>query len=145
MSPLELGQVYKMDEAKEIEGTWEPLEEDAEVLVARVGNPKWRKAMKSQPRSVRRQLDEGTLPDKKFDAILAKIMSRTILLDWKNLAIGGEAIEYTSEEVFNEFPEFRNRIFEIANDAQIFRQEELEDKGKDLETPSLGMLKTQSS
>ena len=120
----------------EIEGVWEDLGEAVNgesppgLLVARVGNKAYLKEYQKVPRGIRRQLDQGTLPEGMGETIVNKLLAKTILLDWRGIADGGEVVEYSYDNALaklNGYKDFREFVWEIGNDQARFRQENLEE------------------
>ncbi len=132
---LDLDKQYKTDPALEEHGVWEDLGEGAKLLVARANNPAYVRAYRRIPRGIRRQFEAGSLPDTQSDNIICDIMSKTLLLDFENLAIGKKALKYSPEEakkVLLAYPDFRELVWQIANETQRYHEDAVEEDVKNL-------------
>lgn len=131
---LDLKKSFGSDEKVETDGVWEEIQDGARVLVARVRNKNWRREARRLPRSIRRQMQDDVLPEGVMDEITAELMAKTVFLDFDGLAIENVTLENTDwkfrKQLLIDFPDFRERVFEIANDAAIFRDREVKDLGK---------------
>ena len=117
---------FKTDKGKEKDGVWEDLGDGCSVLVARYGNRAMINAYRRYPRILRQRLESGQVDDDKSATILSKVMADTILLDWDGLKEDGKEIVYSKEEcvrILTEYPDVRDMIFEIANEAARYHDE----------------------
>lgn len=120
---------FDVDGKLATEGVWESLGGDAAVLVARSGNPNFTKEYRLIPAAIRKMISEGRTDDEQSAAIMAKLMAKTILLDWKNLTLDGKKLQYSkevAEKVLLDYPDFRQFIWEVAEDAKRFYRQERE-------------------
>lgn len=143
---LDLAKQFKTDELKELEGIWEDLGEGAKVLIARIGNKNYTEAYKKVPRGIRRMIERGALRDSKVDDLICELIAATILLDWKEIEFKGKAIKYSPEnakKVLLYLPEFRELIWEIANDFQRFHDEGTDADTKNSSSASSGKSNTE--
>lgn len=138
---FDLGEEFGSNERAEIEGVWVSLGEDAGVKVSRLGNPDAQKAYRKIPRAIRRSIEEGSMGNKQAVQFLAKFMAEHILKDWKGLSLKGKSLpSYTSEygkKHMEEFRRFRDKIWEISVDDDLFNIE-LEEDVKNLQKVSTG-------
>ena len=114
---------FKTDKDKEKDGVWEDLGDGCSVLVARYGNQAMINAYRKYPRVLRQRLESGQVDDDKSSNILSKVMADTILLNWKGLKEDGKEVIYSKEEcirILADYPDVRNMIFEISNEAQLY-------------------------
>lgn len=129
------------DRTKETEGVWEDIGGDASLLVARIGNEKYKEGYKRLPKGTRRMIENQTIPDDQADDIICGLFARTILLDWKNLSEGGKDIPYSEEnakQMMLKYPEFRELVSDLANDFQRFHEESVEGDVKNSKSASAG-------
>jgi hypothetical protein len=114
-------------------GVWVDIGEGAELLVARVGNPRYSEAIRKLTKPVRQQLRNDTLPADKMDEIMLKAFSETILLDWKGIEDdNGKPIKYSTENAYQlmrDLKDFRAIVDEIARAGEAYRKEEREAEG----------------
>jgi hypothetical protein len=131
---------FGTDEKSELEGVWEEVSEGARVLVARVGNDRFTERYKRLGKGLQRQIDRGTLPKDKSQAIFIAILADTILLNWEGLVDEKVPIEYSKENarlMLKKYPDFRQFVWDIANDAELYRiKERDEDLGNSSEPSS---------
>ncbi len=130
---LDLDKQYKTDPSLEENGVWEDLGDGAKLLIARVNNPAYVRAYRKVPRGIRRQFEAGNLTTSKDDDIICSVMAETILLDFKSLCVGDKAIKYSPEsakKILLEYPDFRELVWQIANETQRFHADGVEDDAK---------------
>ena len=124
---------FLTDEKKEIEGVWESIGEGCSIKVARANNPNYNKWFTRLTKPVRRQLRNDTLPEKKSEQILIKLMAKTILLDWEGMYEGGVELEYSEENairLLTEYKDFRQQVDDLSKSIELFRAEEDEEAEK---------------
>lgn len=130
---FDLKKEYDIDLKKELEGVWETLGGDAEVLVAAWNNPKFDKAFSNQPRQIRRRMDRGKLSDEEDRKIMVVIVADTILLGWKYLTDGGKDIKYSQKnavKMLGNYPRFYRDVVAIANDESRYLREDEDEQVK---------------
>lgn len=116
----------------EAEGVWFDYDNETSVKVARSNCKAYRKAMKRVMKPYRRQIKMNTIDPELFDKLLATAMAEGLVRDWKGLLNNGQPIEYSRSKsielmvdpVMREFKEF---VAECAEDAEAFRNEEIEE------------------
>jgi len=131
--PLDLSEEFERDPKAEVEGVWENIGGDAELLIAAWENPEYMKALRSIPRSLRRRLEAGRITPEEDQKLMAKIMAQTVLLGWKNVTYKGKDLPYTQENaemVLVKVPRFYSLVVELAQDEQRFLLSEKEKVGK---------------
>ena len=136
---FDLQKEFATDEKSELEGIWEDVGEGAKVLVARVGNKEYTERFRRLGKGLQRQLDRGTLPEDKQAAILISIIADTILLDWNGFADEGKLLPYSKESaklMLKKYPDFRQFVWDIANDAENYRVKNREDDLGNSSAPS---------
>ena len=131
---LDLSEEFGSNKTAEKEGVWVSLGEEAEVKVARLGNPDAARAYRKIPRSIRRQIEEGTMSNTQAEQFLAEFIARHILKDWKGLMDAGKALSVCTAESAKTFlmkyRRFRERIWEIANDEDLFNVSDAKEEAK---------------
>ena len=136
---FDLQKEFATDEKSELEGVWEDIGEGARVLVARIGNKDYTERFRRLGKGLQRQLDRGSLPEDKQAAILISIIADTILLDWEGLADKGKPITYSKETaraMLKEYPNFRQLVWDIADDENLYRLKNREDDLGNSSAPS---------
>lgn len=117
---------FATDKDKELEGVWEDLGQGARVLVARAGNRNFAAGYGAIPSGVRRLLEKDALDPAAADATLCKLLAETILLGWEGMLEGEKEVKYSKEvaaEMLVKYPDFRQFIWDLANDFQRFHDE----------------------
>ena len=121
---------FQTNEAAETEGVWVDLSDTARVKVARLNNPRYQAHVQAAMKPYRHQVRAGTLPDSVLEKITIEAMASTILLDWKGVTRAGKELKYSSKaatEALTELRDFRECIAEIAQSAEMYRQQAVED------------------
>lgn len=138
---IDLKKQFGADPKKEEEGVWEDLGDGGSLLIARVSNKRYNRAYQRIPRGIRRQFENGTLPSSKGDDIVCGLLAGTVLLDFKGIADDGVSIDYSKEaakELLLRYPDFRELVWQIANEARRFFEDSIEEDEKNLESSSTG-------
>ncbi len=139
---FDLDEEFGSNETAEIEGVWVYLGEVARVKVARLGNPTTQKAYKKLPKAITRQLDAGTMGNKRTRQFMAKFMGSHILKDWDKIYKKGKLLPAYTSEVGNkylfEFRRFQDRIWELSLDDDLFNVGEVEEDAGNLPKRSSG-------
>lgn len=133
MTGFDLKRAFEVDSRKEIDGVWQELGNGAAILVARLGNPNFRKAYNRIPNATRKMIENETLENDVGNKIYAGVIADTVLLDWKNILLDGKQFKYTREnaiKVLLDYPQFQNLVLELSQSLELFRTEELEEKAK---------------
>ena len=135
---------FATDPAKEIEGVWtDDLGGGLKLKIARLRNPNFRKLYQRLTKPYERQIRNRTLDDTTENGILAKCLAKTVLLGWENLKVSDEAVAYSEAEALKilsnpQLADFRDLVVDLANDAELFRIEHLEQAEKNLPSGSAG-------
>jgi len=123
---MDIAKQFGTDKQKEEQGIWISLGEDAEVLVARLGNKQYIDAIKRLTTPHKVALRNKSLPeDLSFD-ITVKAMAEAVLLGWKGMQENGKNLAYSreaAERLLKDYPDFREQIAGIAADMENFRAE----------------------
>ena len=142
---LDLGEKFGTNPKAEIDGVWQELGGEAAVKVARLGNKEAQRAYKKMPKAVRNMVDEGTMDGTQAESFLAGYLADNILKGWRGLAIDGKDLpDYSPEEgkkFMLRFRRFRERVWELAADDDLFNVEAEED-AKNLQGLSAGISGT---
>ncbi len=133
---------FETDKVKELEGVWVyfDLEETQGLLIARAFNENFMKVFRKLPRGFQIRAKMQTL-DKKSDLkVWHKLLSETILLDWKKISHEGKPLgKYTPEagaEYMNKYKGFTNFAWEMANEEALYHEEQAEEDEKNLPASS---------
>ena len=122
---------FQTDATKEAEGVWIPVVEDLQLLIARMNNPKFEEAVRKLSKPHLRQIRRGTFSSDREKEIVQRALANHVLLGWKNLEDNDDKpIEYSKEkayELLGQSRDFYDMVMDYANDAELFKQEEMEE------------------
>lgn len=121
---------YNIDDKLSVEGKWVPIGKDAELKIARLNNEPYRDFIKKKLKPYKSAMRAGAVDDDVMTNVVIQAMARHILLDWKGLREKGEPLVYsleTCERVLRDKEQFRELVATLANDADLFREAEIED------------------
>jgi hypothetical protein len=124
----------KYDREKEQDGVWFTTEEGWKLKIARIGNRKYKQAIRKVAIDNQRSIKK----DKSGELILGlskEAAAEYILLDWKDLLEDDEktVMPYSSKralEIFNEYDEFYELALEYASREDEYRAELVEEAVK---------------
>ena len=121
-------EAFETDTDAEVDGQWvRGIREGMNVLVARWGNPRYRKMFSKLIKPVRQQFDRGTLSEEEITKLTTQCMAETILLDWDGPAFvtrEGEPLEFSREaavKLMTDLPDFRDELVALARESETFR------------------------
>jgi hypothetical protein len=125
---------FATDKEAEVQGVWLDYElGDVEVCfkVSRMGksNKKYVKAFDKRTRKHKHAIANGTIAEKKAEAIEMDVFIDAILLDWKGLETDEGPLQLTREnaiEVFTTYPDLYEDVKSRASEVSTFREAELE-------------------
>jgi len=114
------------------DGVWNDLSEDSRIKVARYGNKKFNKLLQAKMSPYKRLIDQNRLDDDISEKILNEAIVGGILLDWEGLTYQGEPLSYSRENAMmvlsdKRLKDFRDYIVTIAQDAELFRAEQIDE------------------
>ncbi len=130
---MDLKKEFSTNEKLELDGVWEEIDEGARLLIGRAFNENFTRTWRGLPAGVRRRIDKGTISQKKDTELFSELIANSILLDWEGLTDNGELLVYSKEvakKMLIQYKEFRSLVWELANDAQLFKDVEMEDDVK---------------
>lgn len=131
-------------------GVWRRYHPDYafEVLIAYMDRPEYERALVRARKEIRgasnRSDEEGILQRRRS----ARAMAQAIVLDWRGLTEGGEAVPYSpeaAEERLNRSGEFFAWVINEANDLSTFREEAAEEAVGNSVKSSAGSSPTEDS
>lgn len=138
---LDLSDKFGSNPKAEIEGVWQELGGGAAVKVARLGNKEARRAYRKIPKPIRNAIEDGSMDDSQAEGFLANYLAENILKDWRGLSDGGKDLPSYDPVVganfLKRFRRFRERIWELSADDDLFNVEAEED-AKNLQELSTG-------
>jgi hypothetical protein len=136
--------MFNVDEItidKENDGVWAPFK-GSEFLIASSGCNKFQRMFSKLQMPHRKAIDRRKLdPEIQLD-IMAKAMSSSLLLDWRNVCDNsGKDVKFTKEAAYNVLKsnsEFRDFITEFSTEIENYISDEKEDLGKSVKKSSTG-------
>lgn len=114
------------------EGTWVDYE-GSKFKIAHISNNKFQRAFARLQQPYRKKIEAGTLDPEISKKLLCQAMSEGILVEWQNVTSKQGPINYSSEFAFKLLmnnPGVREFITEYASNIDNFRQEAIEELGK---------------
>jgi hypothetical protein len=66
-----------------------------DLVIARGGNPLFKKKFSALTKPYNHQIQNGTLSEEKSSELLAKSMACTVLVDWSGFSVDGEDLPFT--------------------------------------------------
>ena len=105
---MDLRKAFATDTEAEIKGV--PFEYgDSTFIIARKFNPTHRKLFSKLWKANRLVVEgNGDAAEKKADEIMCEVMSKTILLEWKNVQLDGKELAYSQEAAYQVLSEMKD-------------------------------------
>lgn len=128
---MDLSKSFGVDKRSAEEGKWFDLENGGRVKVAKLGCPAFKAEVQRLQKPHLAVLQSSMDSTELLDKITITAMSRTVLVDWDNISMDGESLEYSSEkakEIMTLFPDFREVISSLSIERRNFMPEELAGK-----------------
>lgn len=111
------------------EGKWTSYR-GVKLKIARSGNDEYSSLFNSLTKPYKFQLQKGTLDDNTMEDIMAEVIAKTILKDWKDFIVNNEKIDYSVANVIslvkNDIDCF-SFIQEFSRDLENFLEEEVQE------------------
>ncbi len=119
---------FKTNKELEKEGVWFDISEDVGFLLSplKTSNPKVKAAFAKHHKPYARQIELGTIEDKKVTEISIKIFLQCCLLDWRGVEIDDKVVEFSPEiamKFFMELPDLFYTLWEHCQDFKNYREE----------------------
>lgn len=122
---MDIFSTFAVNTQAEAEGTWIEAADGASFRVARKGNSAYRKLLSKLYKQHRALLEgKSDAAETKSDEILATVISKTILVDWKGVTAKGKPLPYSQEtayEMLLAHKEFREYIDGLASELEHFK------------------------
>lgn len=121
---------YSVDDKLSVEGKWVPISATAKLRIARLNNEPYREFIRKKLKPYKSAMRAGSLDDSLMTEVVIQAMARHILLDWEGLKESGAELKYsleTCERILRDKEQFRELVAALANDADLFREAEIED------------------
>ena len=131
---MDIFDTYATNEVDEVEGRWFPLDKKTKVLVARIPNPNYLKALRQRMKDAQVDTEDNSEENEKLVSdLIVETMAETILLGWKGLEFKGAEMLYNKANAKQmlSIKGFRARVSGIADKLESFRVKEDEAQGND--------------
>ena len=134
---------HRLDENKEIDGVWVPLDTTTEIKVARFLNTNHRKYINKAMEPYRKLNRAGKVPEDVSEKIEIEAIAKTILLDWSGLTEKGKEVKYSTEEAVRilsnkKYSWFLDFVRETANDMELYNEEVVAEGEENIKKLSTG-------
>lgn len=142
---MDLKKEYGADKDLQRNGIWVPFD-DASILIAYAGdaNPNYERAIEKHTHKHQKKLQNDKAmrrPENRkqvHEAVIAAY-AESVVLDWKNLMLGGSPLEYSREmckKIMIDFPELYAEIRDFAMDFSNFQPEDSDESDEEAEKNS---------
>jgi hypothetical protein len=131
----DIRKLYATNEDKETDGVWQDLGDGIEMLIARIGNPKYQKLFQRLSKPHRKAIRRGSLKEDVAEKLMIECMAETVLLGWKNVEMDGKPLPYSKEnaiKILTEFKDLKDYINDFANEMEAYMQEDAEEAEENL-------------
>ena len=124
-----LDKLFKNDEALEENGIWFDISDATGFLVRRFGgfnSPKIKVAMAKYYKPYARQVDAGTLDQKKEKEIMTRVFVESCIIGWRGIEIQGEEKPFdvdTAVELLSGLPELADTLIAYSSDSKNYRED----------------------
>lgn len=126
----------RTDTKKEQDGVWIDYLDGSKLLIARMGNAKYKGFIANEYRANKLAIDRGGRSSEDLAVkIQNKALATHILLDWEGIIFDGEEKKYTPEfglEVFEKLPDFKADVENFAGDVSFFSAQADKEVAEDL-------------
>lgn len=134
---MDIRKLFGSNKAKESEGAWCAIGGGIEVKVKRAGqaNKEFAAEQMKMLKPFSKQIAMNTMDMDILRQINAKLFAKHIIVDWRNVSIDGDNIEFSKErflEFASEMPDFFGDVFAAATELQNFQDAEDADLEKKL-------------
>lgn len=123
-----LDQMFKTDSNLELEGVVFRINDAISFRVRAFtgSNPRIKAAQAAHFKPYARQMELGTLDQKKTDELAMKTFIDVCLVSWEGIEFDGQPVECTKEnalELFKRLPKMFETLWSHANDFNNFRED----------------------
>jgi len=140
---------FKTDCALEVNGVWKTILEEngkkTRVLVARDNNANFVSELRKEMAPYQTKIQRDNLTQDEADVILAKVMAKTILLDWENIQNDDDSLmPYSVDNAFNllMIKDFRLMIIAMSSEMDSYRTQKISEVKVELKKPLPGIQNT---
>lgn len=120
------------DKDSEEKGVWtEDLGNGLQLLVARINNPSYTRAVGKYVKSKKDAFGSFDIDDEGINDDIIKIYAKSILLGWKGLEENGKELVYSEDEairIMTKYTDFFNLVRSKSTDIELFRKRSIEEQ-----------------
>ena len=124
------------------EGQWVDCGGGLRIKVARLGNPDYEEEIRKLAKPFMRQMRLGTMNVEDMEKLARKAVAKHVIQGWENLEDEqGHAIDFSKDkalELFETYPDFYSIVKDVAGEAELFRNDEMEEASGNSEGVSGG-------
>ena len=124
-----LDKLFKNDESLEKSGIWFQISDSTGFLIKRFGgfnSQAVKLELAKHYKPFARQIETGSMDEKKEKEIMLKVFVNACVLDWKGIEIDGKEVAYSKEECVKllvGLPELADALVSYASDSKNYREE----------------------
>jgi len=119
------------------EGVWVDCGADLRIKILRMGNPAYEEEIRKLAKPFMRQMRLGTMSIEDMENLAKKATAHNIIQGWENLEDeDGTPIKFSKDkalELFDKYPDFYSIVKDVASEAELFRQDDMEEGAKNSE------------
>jgi len=125
---FDLNTAFGVDETRVEEGVKMIFTDDSYLVVARMPNNRYERELSSQVERHAAVLELKTPESEKLNKdILAEVIAKTVILDWKGITDGGKVIKYSAEsarKMLIKYSDLKKAVVRFAEDINNYRSAE---------------------
>lgn len=124
---MDIVKQFGTDERLELDGVWVKLALDAEIKIARRGNPRFRELLQRKLAPYRQAAANHAVPEEDYERILLEVASETLVLDWKGITEQKQPVPYspvTALRYLRDLKEFRNFVLTTAENVELYKAQQ---------------------
>jgi hypothetical protein len=125
---MDIRKRFGTDRDLEESGVWQNVSDTCSILVARMNNARYNARFQELAGPKREIIRRSLISNEDAEELLLRVMSETILLDWKGVTEDGKPFPYTRENAYRllkELPDFRMLVQGFAETADAYKKDEI--------------------
>ena len=125
----------KINKNKSEDGIWFLVENDFYLRVGRTGTKKYESLAVKLRNKNKQAFDSGNATPEQSRKVIAKLLSETVIFDWKGLKDAGKEISFDKDLCYKilvseDTSWIADRVIEFASDLTNYRNDEIEEEAK---------------
>ena len=126
---------FATDLSLEEDGVWIDIGDGARLKIARIGNPRYKEALRAKLKPYRSKAAQAALSDEQWLHINCEVEAKTILLDWEGWEQdNGKKATYSEKaayQMLHGLKDFRAMVLRLAEEQATFALVADEEAGND--------------